>query len=638
MRVRRARSDTNLWFARLAAAGRHGAPDWAAPGLAGLVALALYLPMVPPGVLEADPGEFQFVPYLAGIAHPTGYPLYCLLGWLWSRTLPFGSVAYRMNLFSAITAAAAVAIICRCALLLTPDRRDSAAWPAAAASAAAFAASRTFWSQSIVAEVYALHALLLAVLLWATLVFAARPARWWVIALAAGVGLAHHRTTVLRLPGVVAALMLAKPPKPTRQDWMRAGVALLAPLLLYAYLPLRAAHSPYLVQRLGAGLSLYDNSPGGLLRFVMGGPFGASLTTARAGTRLADALLRAPAELSPAVWLLAIAGGAGLWWRQRHAAALLTSLAVLTVAFGLSYDIGDVHVMYIPLYLVAALLASSAIARTGKVRRLSLAGHALTVTVAALVILKLPETRGAVLASVPAPELGRWSHLLAATPADAILVSNDRNEIMPLWYYQYVEGRRPDLTGLFPLIVSDRDFADLGGVLDRALAGGRPVYLIKPMAGLEVGYESYGSGALIRVLARWTEGRDTAVGVSLAGRVTLLGYTATPTTAPAGGSVAVTLYWQAGARLAEAYSTYVHVTRADGSVPWPGSDHRPGGDYYPSTLWRPGQVLRDVHSIEIPLDAEPGDYRLIAGMYSYPSVRSLGDAVAIGSFSVLTPR
>jgi hypothetical protein len=74
----------------------------------------------------------------------------------------------------------------------------------------------------------------------------------------------------------------------------------------------------------------------------------------------------------------------------------------------------------------------------------------------------------------------------------------------------------------------------------------------------------------------------------------------------------------------------VHVTRADGSVPFPGSDHRPGGDIYPATLWQPGQEIRDQHVLVVPQDAQPGDYRLIAGMYAYPSMRSLDGIITLG--------
>ena len=35
-----------------------------------------------------------------------------------------------------------------------------------------------------------------------------------------------------------------------------------------------------------------------------------------------------------------------------------------------------------------------------------------------------------------------------------MLISNDRDEMMPLWYMQQVEGRRPDLAGVFPLLLA----------------------------------------------------------------------------------------------------------------------------------------------------------------------------------------
>ena len=55
----------------------------AAGGLAGLV----YWRMAAPGVLAGDSGELQAAAWLAGLSHPTGYPLYLILGWLWSHGL-----------------------------------------------------------------------------------------------------------------------------------------------------------------------------------------------------------------------------------------------------------------------------------------------------------------------------------------------------------------------------------------------------------------------------------------------------------------------------------------------------------------------------------------------------------------------
>jgi len=48
----------------------------------------------------------QTVPYILGIAHPTGFPGYTLLGWLYAHVVPIGTVAWRMNLLSALATTA----------------------------------------------------------------------------------------------------------------------------------------------------------------------------------------------------------------------------------------------------------------------------------------------------------------------------------------------------------------------------------------------------------------------------------------------------------------------------------------------------------------------------------------------------
>ena len=49
-----------------------------------------------------DTAELQGVPYILGISHPTGFPLFVLLGYLWSHVIAVGSVAFRMNAMSAV--------------------------------------------------------------------------------------------------------------------------------------------------------------------------------------------------------------------------------------------------------------------------------------------------------------------------------------------------------------------------------------------------------------------------------------------------------------------------------------------------------------------------------------------------------
>jgi len=117
----------------------------------GLIVLALYLITLGDHVGRADTFEFQVVAPQLGIAHPTGYPLFVGLGKLLSL-LPAGSMAWRVNLSSAILSALAVWLIYRTIVTLTSDRL------AAALAAIALAASPVYWSQAVVAEVYALNA------------------------------------------------------------------------------------------------------------------------------------------------------------------------------------------------------------------------------------------------------------------------------------------------------------------------------------------------------------------------------------------------------------------------------------------------------------------------------------------------
>ncbi len=115
---------------------------------------------------QADTFEFQVVAPQLGIAHPTGYPLFVGLGKLFSL-LPVGSMAWRVNLSSAMFATIAVWLIYRAIVALTSDRL------AAALAAIALAASPVFWSQAVVAEVYALNALFVAAILFLLIKLAA---------------------------------------------------------------------------------------------------------------------------------------------------------------------------------------------------------------------------------------------------------------------------------------------------------------------------------------------------------------------------------------------------------------------------------------------------------------------------------
>ncbi|MCB0192600.1 MAG: hypothetical protein KDJ65_11710, partial [Anaerolineae bacterium] len=237
----------------------------------------------------------------------------------------------------------------------------------------------------------------------------------------------------------------------------------------------------------------------------------------------------------------------------------------------------------------------------------------------------------------------RWLEILAEPlPERAVLLSNDRNEIMPMWYYQYVENRRPDLLGLFPLITPDPAYAHISGVLDQALLSGRPVYFIKPMAGLSLKANLVPEGTLYRATslpaAPTYEHRQQLSSQSDSEAITLLGYDLSPDTAQPGEQIEISLYWQVDQHLAIDYTSYVHLINPDGTG-LTQSDHQPGGDFYPSSAWVVGETLRDSHQLSLPPNIPAGEYVLRVGMYYQPEpgvIQALGDGLEMGTVVVTT--
>jgi hypothetical protein len=207
-----------------------------------------------------------------------------------------------------------------------------------------------------------------------------------------------------------------------------------------------------------------------------------------------------------------------------------------------------------------------------------------------------------------------------------------------MWYFQYVgdeEPLRPDLLGLFPLITPDQ--ATLGHVLDLALSTDRPVYLIKEMPGVEVKVQTGTEGRLWRVLGPAVNGEPAhPLNVEFESAVALTGYDRAPRSPRPGETLQVSLLWEARKPLMADYHTFVHLVDAGGRAVAQ-SDQQPGGMYYPTTLWRPGERLRDDHFLTIPAGTPDGVYELLAGMYALVEggqLELLGEPAVIGSVGV----
>jgi hypothetical protein len=607
----------------------------------------------------ADPAEFQLACYTLGIAHPTGYPLYLILGWLWSHLVAVGDAAYRVNLLSAVFAACATGLFYLLVLRVLRLGWHSSSEPLARGLAAlatlTLAASRTFWSQALQAEVYALNslfvvAMLLLLLRWSE---SRSPRLLRVAALVYGLSLTHHSTMILFLPGCVLFVWL------TDRLVFRNGRSLLAllllvvvPLILYLYIPWRAPTTPYLYIELAPGrtLELYDNTPRGFLGFLTGemflGELGVQAPLLERLSMAADLLLRQFGIPGVALGLLGVVKLVLVGKRSpahRLLALLALSYAAL-VGFTLVYNVGDIHVFYTPSYIVFAVWIGVGVGWLVEVVQgvrwgaFSGARPAASILVAlfALLPLALLWSNYRSVDSSRDYEARAWAEEILSQPIPerAILVSNDRNEITPLLYLQHVEGVRPDLLTMFPLMLPGEEYSNVVRVIDGALDAGRPLFLVKPMPGLEIKYRMEPLGPLVEVkgpaIARPPE---HAMGTMLDGSLTLVGYDLDPSDPVPGQELRVILYWRVEQDLSKDYHTYVHLLNDEGQA-IAQSDHRPGQEYYPSSLWKPGETLLDVHVLSIPGETQPGVVTLVAGAYEYPSLAPLGSAITLSRLRI----
>ncbi len=434
-----------------------------------------------------DTGEMTLASWTLGVAHPTSYPLYVLLGRA-ARFVPVGNFAYRLNALSAAAGAAAVA------LLFSVVRRRSGLFPALAA-AAWLAFNAAFWTVSSVSEMYSLWILCAVALMALALAASEEKAErlWPAFCFFSGLLLANRLDLLLWAPGLLW-LALAGRPGAEGEDGLWAGVALalfpaiaalsgsnfpfaglialtvlwrargpgmgrrvalaagagLAGLSVYLFLPVRSATGPFLDWNHPAVLSNFLDSIlrtryGGTLdliskNYATGALFGDNLR--QWGSHLWDAF--GPAGLAAAVvgcaagfrldrrrWL----GRAACWWWSGPVFIFLANLPPNPHAMGIiepHYLLSDAALVFWAADGVAALASSS--------RALAPAF--------ALAALLWPLWRG-----VPARQYRR-EHLYAydfarnvfrAAPPGAVVVAKKDVQLYALWHYQQVQGWRPDL-------------------------------------------------------------------------------------------------------------------------------------------------------------------------------------------------
>jgi len=428
----------------------------------------LYLHTGNPLFRFSDGAELAAASHTLGVAHPTGYPLFLMGQKLWSFVLPIGNPCFRANLFSAVCASVALALIYLLCL-------RSAGPLAGLIAAGLLGFSQTFWLQATQSTVYALNLTLAALLILLAFralgrlaghtgkprgndqhtfqgSFILRSVALFFFVL--GLGLGNHATLAL----VPVALFLSHPRRFSRL-LCKKGVALaavvflLAGLSVYLYLPMRADADPAINwgdpsiwERLWEHVSQRDYK------------FKQASRTFSENMTVTGAFFGSTAEefgiLGASFALIGLIGG---FVRRRGLTVFLVLISLGTLLVALLYGKGTYlePVYCLPAYLAAAILAgfgaSDLVLLVRRIKRANTAGTRRKLTVAASVLLAILPL-GLFASNYHRCDSSRnyyayWHglNILKTMPLGSTFFGETDTALFPLYYLKFVEGRRPDV-------------------------------------------------------------------------------------------------------------------------------------------------------------------------------------------------
>ncbi len=426
---------------------------WAA--IAFLIPFVVYLITLAPTITLEDSGEFVAGAATLGILHPPGFPIYAMVGKLFTF-IPIGSVAWRVNLFSAFCSSLTAVLMYLIGRCLFRNR------PIALSAALLAAFSRAHWSQSVVAEVYALNNFFIMLSFLLLLIWKERRDEkylYW-FSFSCGLGLANHSIMLLMCPPYLVYLFLTD-----RELWKKSAtlgkmfLCLLAGLLPYLYLPIRSAMNPVLDWGNPENLKnfLYHISRSGLREIE----FERKVAFVTHVQFSLDFLRQLGQQYTPVLFWLGVIGIFEFFRRFRRE-LIATGLMFLGPSLGLiltlhfPYDPLHrfiVRVFYIPSHLLFGLwMGAGILFLEGWWRQKAMRGRAVAVAPAAITALILLLPVFPLVANFH--ENNRHNYYLAydhgmnilkTAKKNSIVMTTGDNDVFALAYLVQVEKQRPDL-------------------------------------------------------------------------------------------------------------------------------------------------------------------------------------------------
>jgi tetratricopeptide (TPR) repeat protein len=203
------------------------------------VSFIVYLMTLCPTIYAGDSGDFITAAYTLGIAHPAGYPIYTIIGKVFTL-IPYGNIAFRMNLMNAFFTSLAVAVVYSTVVLLTKSRISGVG------ASLMLAFSYTIWAQAVLSEAYSLNGFFCSVLVYLVVLWykTKRDRILYYLAFAYGLALTNHVSLAFLLPAFIYLLWKSSKKGFGWDTVKKTALSFIAGLIVYLYIPLRASMKP----------------------------------------------------------------------------------------------------------------------------------------------------------------------------------------------------------------------------------------------------------------------------------------------------------------------------------------------------------------------------------------------------------
>jgi len=402
------------------------------PYLLFLGCFAVYLRMMAPGIALEDSGEFATAAVTLSLTHPPGYPLYLMLGKVFTG-LPIGSPGFRLAMMSAAAAAMAAAFV----YTFTRELVRVRLW--AAAAAIAFAFSPALAIQAVLSDKYALNmALVSAGMLLCIKAWSRGRARFAPLALLAGLALSHHMQFLYLAPAAAALLWR------NRKDLIAGRVIILAALVVLP-LSLKTVALPLSEKATPSLLFGSVGTAGSLHRYLSAKDYSGRFAAYSLGEKARRFWTHGLKEIGRQAGIpaLALAAYGALRIYSAGPAVPIAGAAcsVLAISLVSSFNIGGVGYYLLPVTAFLCALAGTGL--VGLERRFG----RIVALAAAVVMAVTAGMRG-----LPPADLSRYygatdwgRNLLRSMAPGAVLVTQHDDDFYPPMYLQRVLGERTDV-------------------------------------------------------------------------------------------------------------------------------------------------------------------------------------------------